>query len=49
VEHAEGKPTEDGRVIVYYDKRGHVVAVEINRHNNPLKLGELWQRVFIGC
>jgi hypothetical protein len=29
VGHAEGEPTEDGRVIVYYDKRGKVVAVEI--------------------
>jgi hypothetical protein len=29
VGHAEGEPTEDGRVIVYYDKRGNVVAVEI--------------------
>jgi len=29
VEHADGEPTGDGRVIVYYDKRGHVVAVEI--------------------
>jgi len=29
VEHADGKPTEDGRVMVYYDKRGNVVAVEI--------------------
>jgi len=29
VEHSEGEPTEDGRVIVYYDKRGRVVAVEI--------------------
>jgi hypothetical protein len=29
VEHMEGEPTDDGRVIVYYDKRGHVVAVEI--------------------
>ena len=29
VEHAEGEPIGDGRVIVYYDKRGNVVAVEI--------------------
>ena len=29
VGHAEGEPTEDGRVIVYYDKIGNVVAVEI--------------------
>jgi uncharacterized protein YuzE len=29
VEHSEGEPTEDGRVIVHYDKRGNVVAVEI--------------------
>ena len=29
VEHADGEPTTDGRVIVYYDKRGNVVAVEI--------------------
>jgi len=29
VEHADGEPTEDGRVIGYYNKRGHVVAVEI--------------------
>ena len=29
VEHTEGEPTEDGRVIVHYDKRGNVVAVEI--------------------
>jgi uncharacterized protein YuzE len=48
MEHVDGEPTGDGRVIVYYDKRGKVVAVEIT-DNNPLKLGELWQRVFIGC
>jgi len=29
VERVEGEPTEDGRVIVYYDKRGKVAAVEI--------------------
>ena len=29
VGHTDGEPTEDGRVIVYYDKRGKVVAVEI--------------------
>ena len=29
VEHVKGEPTGDGRVIVYYDKRGRVVAVEI--------------------
>jgi len=29
VEDSEGEPTEDGRVIVYYDRRGSVVAVEI--------------------
>jgi len=29
VDHADGEPTVDGRVIVYYDKRGNVVAVEI--------------------
>jgi len=29
VEYVEGEPSGDGRVIVYYDKRGHVVAVEI--------------------
>ena len=29
VEHVEGEPTGDGRVIVHYDKRGKVVAVEI--------------------
>jgi len=29
VEHVEGEPTGDGRVIVYYDKRGKVVAIEI--------------------
>jgi len=29
VEHSEGEPTDDGRVIVHYDKRGNVVAVEI--------------------
>jgi uncharacterized protein YuzE len=29
VEYTEGEPTEDGRVIVHYDKRGRVVAVEI--------------------
>jgi hypothetical protein len=28
VEHSEGEPTEDGRVIVYYDKRGKAVAIE---------------------
>ena len=29
VGHADGEPTKDGRVIVYYDKRGNVVAVGI--------------------
>jgi hypothetical protein len=29
VEHMEGEPTGDGRVIVYYDKRGRIAAVEI--------------------
>ena len=29
VERMEGEPTGDGRVIVHYDKRGNVVAVEI--------------------
>ena len=29
VEDSEGEPTGDGRVIVYYDRRGSVVAVEI--------------------
>jgi len=29
VGHADGEPTGDGRVIVYCDKRGKVVAVEI--------------------
>lgn len=29
VEHVEGEPTGDGRVMVYYDRRGKVVAVEI--------------------
>jgi len=29
VEHMEGEPTEDGKVIVYYDKQGHLVALEI--------------------
>ena len=48
VGHAEGEPTEDGRVIVYYDKR-ECGNSRNNKHNNPVKLGELWQRVFIGC
>jgi hypothetical protein len=29
VEHVEGEPAGDGRVIVYYDKREKVVTVEI--------------------
>jgi len=29
VERVEGESSGDGRVIVYYDKRGKVVAVEI--------------------
>jgi uncharacterized protein YuzE len=29
VERADGEPTGDGRVMVYYDKSGKVVAVEI--------------------
>ena len=29
VERADGEPTADERVIVYYDKRGKVIAVEI--------------------
>jgi len=29
VEYADGEPAGDGRVIVYYDKRGKVVAIEI--------------------
>jgi len=28
-EHTEGEPTEDGRVIIHYDKRGCIVAIEI--------------------
>jgi len=28
-EHTEGEPTEDGKVIVHYDKRGKIAAVEI--------------------
>ncbi len=28
VEHSEGEPTGDGRVIVHYDKKGKVAAVE---------------------
>ena len=33
VEHAEGEPTEDGRVIVHYDERGRIAAVEITDIN----------------
>ena len=29
VEHTEGEPTEDGRVIVHYDEKGRIAAVEI--------------------
>ena len=29
MDHVDGEPTGGGRVIVYYDKRGKVVAVEI--------------------
>jgi uncharacterized protein YuzE len=29
VEHVDGEPTGDGSVVVYYGKRGKVVAVEI--------------------
>ncbi|MDH5754429.1 MAG: hypothetical protein OEY95_04410 [Candidatus Bathyarchaeota archaeon] len=29
VEHTEGEPTEDGRVIIHYDERGRIAAVEI--------------------
>jgi hypothetical protein len=29
VERMEGEPTEDGRVIVHYDERGRIAAVEI--------------------
>jgi len=29
VEHMEGEPTEDGRVIVHYDEREEVAAIEI--------------------
>ncbi|PIX31891.1 hypothetical protein COZ60_02065 [Candidatus Bathyarchaeota archaeon CG_4_8_14_3_um_filter_42_8] len=39
MDHADSEPTKDGRVIVYYDKRWKVVAVEIT-DNNALKLGE---------
>jgi uncharacterized protein YuzE len=28
-EHTEGEPTEDGKVIVHYDERGSVAAIEI--------------------
>ncbi len=29
VDHTEGDPTEDGKVIVYYDKKGKIAAVEV--------------------
>lgn len=29
LDHAEGEPTADGKVIVYYDKQGRMVAIEI--------------------
>jgi uncharacterized protein YuzE len=29
VKHTEGKPTEDGTVIVHYDKKGKIAAIEI--------------------
>jgi uncharacterized protein YuzE len=29
VEHVDGEPTGDGLVIIHYDERGRVVAVEI--------------------
>ena len=28
-EHTEGEATEDGKVIVHYDKKGKIAAVEI--------------------
>jgi len=28
VEHSVGEPTGDGRVIVHYDKKGKVAAIE---------------------
>jgi uncharacterized protein YuzE len=31
VEYTEGEPTEDGRVIVHYDKKGKVAAIEITK------------------
>jgi uncharacterized protein YuzE len=29
VEHMEGEPTEDGRVIVHYDEKEEIAAIEI--------------------
>jgi len=29
VEHMEGEPTEDGRVIIHYDERKAIAAIEI--------------------
>lgn len=29
VEHTEGEPTEDGKVIVHCDKRGKIAAIEV--------------------
>jgi hypothetical protein len=29
VEHMEGEPTEDGRVILHYDEKEEIAAVEI--------------------
>ncbi|MGQ9743106.1 MAG: hypothetical protein ACUVQW_00670 [Candidatus Bathycorpusculaceae bacterium] len=34
VDYAEGEPTADGKVIVYYDKRGRMVAIEITNITN---------------
>jgi len=48
VGHVDGEPTGGGRVMVYYDKRGKVVAVEIT-DNNPLKLGELSRVSISSC
>ena len=28
-EHTEGEPTDDGQVILHYDKKGDIVAIEI--------------------
>ena len=37
VKFKEGKPTEDGEIIIYYDNKGEITALEIVYSNDVLQ------------